>query len=65
MILDLTNVAVNAKVAELDYTASTPEELIKPVTDFTYTDKTSIFEFGGTTYSFPWIVTGKYEKPKN
>ena len=67
MILNLSDVALNRKIMEVNLEATSPDEMLAPLEApyFTYADKSSSFKFGNVTYNFPWLVSGKYEKLKN
>lgn len=67
MILALSDVKTNRKIIEVDYNGTSPEEIFKPLGSdfFTVTDQESSLSVAGNSYTFPWIVNGKYHKNGN
>lgn len=64
MILNLSGIITNGKIVELDYNGATIEEIFTPLEGdyFTYTDKSTAQDILGESYTFPWMVSGKYHK---
>ncbi len=67
MLLALSDVKANRNIIELDFNGTSTEEIFKPLGSdfFTVTDQESSLSVAGNSYTFPWIVNGKYHKNGN